>query len=145
MSDEHVEGQWVACGQPVQEEETVYARLMKNKTEGVETITFAKTDWQLMADYLNEVEAKLIAMSHLTPVKGAHGLCKVTTCQWNELSTMRDKANIDAEKLRKMYKITDSLVDTMTKMVTEKLVAAEGWWHREFMKINREIEDLKRA
>lgn len=134
----------VKCGQ-LGEEETAYARLMENKTEGAETITFAKTDWQLMEVDIQEMQERLLAMSKLTPVAGAHGLCKVTTCQWNELSAMRDKANNDAEKLKKMYTMTDRLVDVMTRLISEKLVAAEGWWHREYTKINRDIEDLKRA
>lgn len=125
--------------------ENVYAKLMQNKTEGTETITFAKDDWQHMANYLNEIEARLMILNQLTPVINAHGLCKVTTCQWNELSAMREKADIDTEKLRKMYIITDGLVDVMTRLISEKLVAAEGWWHREFVQINQKIEDLKRA
>lgn len=136
----------VTCGQRTEDsEETAYARLMKNKTEGLETITFTKTDWQAMEVEVTALQTRLIALNQLTPVKGAHGLCKVTTCQWNELSAMRDKANTDAEKLKKMYTMTDSLVDVMTRLISEKLVAAEGWWHREYTKINRDIEDLKRA
>lgn len=119
--------------------------MMKNKVMGKETITFLTTDWERTSGSLNELITRLHEMSQLTPVKGAHGLCKVTTCQWSELSVLRDKANKDAEKLRRMYTITDDLVQVISQLIAEKLVAAEGWWHRKFAKINCEIEDLKHS
>lgn len=138
-------GELVRCGSLIENpEETVYGMLMKNKAEGAETITFAKKDWAHMETYLVDIQNQIIALSQLTPVKDAHGLCKATACQWGALSDKRELATRTEEKLALTFKILDKLVVLLNKIFTEKLVAAEGWWGREFARVNREIEDLKR-
>jgi len=136
----------VECGSIVPQEfdMTPYARCMRNKTEGVETITFAKGDWQLLDTYLTALQARVIALNALTPVEHAHGLCKVTVCQWGELSGMRAKYAIDHEKLPKLYTIAEQALTLVDRLIEEKLIAVEGWWSRKVALIRCEIEDMKR-
>lgn len=135
----------VRCGSLIENpEETVYAVLMKNKTEGEETITFAKKDWAHMELYLVDIQTQIMALSKLTPVKDAHGLCKVTACQWNALSDKRALATRTEVKLEATFKILNMVTTLLNKIFTEKLLAVEGWWGREYARLNREIEDLKR-
>ena len=139
------EHELVRCGSLIENpEETVYAVLMKNKTEGEETITFAKKDWAHMETYLVDVQNQIIALSKLTPVKDAHGLCKVTACQWNALSDKRALAARTEVKLEATFKILDRVTALLNKIFIEKLLAVEGWWGHEYARLNREIEDLKR-
>lgn len=120
-------------------------RMMKNKVIGKETVTFLKKDWEVVSTSISELTEHLHAMSLLTPVKGAHGLCKVTVCQWGALETMREKANKDAEKVTKLYRMIERTLQFMDRMIEEKLLAAEGWWIQSATLMRREIEDMKRS
>ena len=119
--------------------------LNANKTEGKETITFAKDDWGLVKPYFEEIEVKFEAFSQMTHVKGAHGLCKVTVCQWEELSNMRERYAVNVRKIETLHKLLDGALSFVDRLVQEKLIAAEGWWSRKLTEARREVEDIRRT
>ena len=125
--------------------ENVMEILNANKTEGQETITFVKADWELVKPYMEELQTKLHELSQLTHVKGAHGLCKVTTCQWEELSTMRERYKVNEKKIETLHKLLDGALSFVDRLVQEKLLAADGWWMRKLTEARREVEDIKRT
>lgn len=118
--------------------------LTKNCTKGKETITFSQQDWEGALEVVKQVEKTATEMSRLTPVTGAVGLCKATVCQWGELSNMRDKAAKDANKVERLYKEVEHLLEIVDKLIAEKVVAANDWWTRKSGTIRSEIDNMKR-
>lgn len=119
-------------------------QMKSNCVEGKETITFSKEDWGNVLSVVQQVETQIENMSKLTPVLGPHGLCKATVCQWNALSLMRDKANKDAIKLNKMYKVSEEVLQLVDRLVEEKVLAMNGWWVEHAGIIRSRIDDMKR-
>jgi len=141
------EDELVKCGTTESESintDEVFAVLMKNCVVGKETVTFAKDEWDKLQPAMNQLQRQVYEMSLLTPVKSAHGLCKVAACQWSALSELREQAIKDHEKLPKLFRIVETTLTLVDRLVAEKLIAAEGWWIRESADTRRYIEDLKR-
>ena len=128
--------------------ETEYSSILdqmkQNCVEGKETITFSKEDWANVLSVVQQVEVQIDNMSKMTPVAGPHGLCKATVCQWNALSTMRDKASKDADKLKKLYRVVEEVLQLVDRLVDEKILAMNGWWVEQAGIIRAKVDDMKR-
>jgi len=151
MSNNDEEAEVVQCGSKVPQKynQNYYTNLIegleKNCVKGKETVTFSQAEWDGTKEVIKQVEAKIQEMSMLTHVSNAHGLCKATSCQWDVLGKMREKAAKDAKKLDMLFPLVEHVLGIIDSLVENKVLAANEWWTIKSGEIRSKVDDMKRV